>query len=43
MWGRYLAATADLYEELAENLLANSDQPLTDIGQMLCFQDLSAF
>ncbi|MEH6552460.1 MAG: AraC family transcriptional regulator ligand-binding domain-containing protein [Pseudomonadales bacterium] len=29
--------------ELAENLLANSDNPLTYIAQRLCFQDLSAF
>jgi AraC-like DNA-binding protein len=29
--------------ELAENLLTNSDNPLTYIAQYLCFQDLSAF
>ena len=29
--------------ELAENLLKNSDNPLTYIAQYLCFQDLSAF
>ena len=29
--------------ELAENLLINSDNPLTYIAQYLCFQDLSAF
>jgi AraC-like DNA-binding protein len=29
--------------ELAENLLINSDNPLTYIAQRLCFQDLSTF
>jgi AraC-like DNA-binding protein len=29
--------------EIAENLLINSDNPLTYIAQYLCFQDLSAF
>lgn len=29
--------------ELAENLLSDSDNPLTHIAQRLCFQDLSAF
>jgi AraC-like DNA-binding protein len=29
--------------ELAENLLTNSDNPLTYIAQRLCFHDLSAF
>jgi AraC-like DNA-binding protein len=29
--------------ELAENLMTNSDNPLTYIAQYLCFQDLSAF
>jgi AraC-like DNA-binding protein len=29
--------------ELAENLLNNSDNPLTHIAQRLCFHDLSAF
>ncbi|EAW32401.1 hypothetical protein GP2143_14136 [marine gamma proteobacterium HTCC2143] len=41
--GTVFGGSAELYEELAENLLANSDKPLTDIGQRLFFQDLSAF
>ena len=29
--------------ELAENLLAGTDNPLTYVAQHLCYQDLSAF